>query len=442
MSDPLNCHGEQEETDHDNNSSSKREDSPIQKKGCRTRLPVCQPDKVNINLWSYLKQCIGKELTKITMPVHWNEPLSLLQRITEYMNYAHLLRAAPSMPDPVLRLQQVATFAVSALASNNNRMGKPFNPMLGETYQLEQEDFRIVCEQVCHHPPVSAFHSEGGPNGSDFLFHGSIYPKVKFWGKSIEFQPKGALTVEFPLTGEMFTWSNVNCVVHNIVVGSLWMEHTGTMEIVSHSTGLRAVLSFKPGGWFSGNSDLHCVEGFIIDSEKRKLRFLYGRWTEFICSADPDSLVALLGCKLEKINPDATNLPKHPPLLMGAVPGSTVLWEAAPRPIDSDKYYNFSSFTMKLNEAGQGGALAPTDCRNRPDIRALEEGDLDAAALQKEYLENKQREFRKVYKNKKESEWWTPRWFTQCKNPATNEDDWRSTGQFWEGDFSKCPQIF
>ena len=66
---------------------------------------------------------------------------------------------------------------------------------------------------------------------------------------------------------------------------------------------------------------------------------------------------------------------------------------------------------MKLNEAGQGGILAPTDCRNRPDIRlpsffenfmflfnsddrALEEGDLDMAAAKKEYLENKQREFR------------------------------------------------
>ena len=107
------------------------------------------------------------------------------------------------------------------------------------------------------------------------------------------------------------------------------MEHTGTMEITSHSTGLKAVLSFKPGGWFSGTSDLHCVEGFIIDQNKQKLAFLYGRWTEFLCSADPSSLVALLGCKLEKINPDASNLPKHPPLLLGAVPGSSILWEVS-----------------------------------------------------------------------------------------------------------------
>ena len=42
-------------------------------------------------------------------------------------------------------------------------------------------------------------------------------------------------------------------------------------------------------------------------------------------------------------------------------------------------------------------------------IRALENGDLEVAAKQKEALENKQREFRKPFKGKKESEWWTPR---------------------------------
>ena len=35
-----------------------------------------------------------QELTKITMPVQWNEPISLLQRVAEYMNYAYLLKMA------------------------------------------------------------------------------------------------------------------------------------------------------------------------------------------------------------------------------------------------------------------------------------------------------------------------------------------------------------
>ena len=75
-------------------------------------------------------------------------------------------------------------------------------------------------------------------------------------------------------------------------------------------------------------------------------------------------------------------------------------------------------------------------------FRALEDGDLELAAKQKDLLENKQREYRKPFKNKKESDWWTPRWFEPCKNPATNEDDWRFTGGFWDGDFSKSPHIF
>ena len=38
--------------------------------------------------------------------------------------------------------QYVSAFAVSALASNWDRLGKPFNPLLGETYELQREDFR------------------------------------------------------------------------------------------------------------------------------------------------------------------------------------------------------------------------------------------------------------------------------------------------------------
>lgn len=84
-------------------------------------------------------------------------------------------------------IQSFIGFAVSALASNWERLGKPFNPLLGETYELVRSEFRIICEQVSHHPPVSAFHADA----QDFIFHGSIHPKLKFWGKSVEIQPKG-----------------------------------------------------------------------------------------------------------------------------------------------------------------------------------------------------------------------------------------------------------
>ena len=37
-----------------------------------------RPDK-SINLWSIVKNCIGKDLTKIPVPVNFSEPLSFLQ---------------------------------------------------------------------------------------------------------------------------------------------------------------------------------------------------------------------------------------------------------------------------------------------------------------------------------------------------------------------------
>lgn len=58
--------------------------------------------------------------------------------------------------------------------------------------RLEDLGFRIFCEQVSHHPPISAFHADSPL----FRFYGSIHPKLKFWGRSIEIQPKGIVTLE------------------------------------------------------------------------------------------------------------------------------------------------------------------------------------------------------------------------------------------------------
>ncbi|KAF2351752.1 Oxysterol-binding protein [Trinorchestia longiramus] len=111
----------------------------------RTRLPAPQfPSAGDFSLWSVLKQGIGKELSKITMPVVFNEPLSFLQRVTEYLEYANLMNKAIYEDDPVNRMQYVMAFAVSGLASNWERLGKPFNPLLGETFELQHPDYRWV----------------------------------------------------------------------------------------------------------------------------------------------------------------------------------------------------------------------------------------------------------------------------------------------------------
>lgn len=72
-----------------NNGGSSTGITTMPKRKRRTRVP----DKPNypLNLWSIMKNSIGKELSKIPMPVNFSEPLSMLQRLTEDYEYAHIL---------------------------------------------------------------------------------------------------------------------------------------------------------------------------------------------------------------------------------------------------------------------------------------------------------------------------------------------------------------
>ncbi|XP_063738329.1 oxysterol-binding protein-related protein 2-like isoform X1 [Eleginops maclovinus] len=448
-------------------SSQKNNGSVPQENGIkkhRTSLPAPMFSRNNISVWSILRKCIGLELSKITMPIAFNEPLSFLQRITEYMEHTYLINRACTMPDSIERMQAVAAFAVSAVASQWDRTGKPFNPLLGETYELTREDqgFRLLSEQVSHHPPVSAFHAESLVG--DFVFHGSIYPKLKFWGKSVEAEPKGTITLELLKHNEAYTWSNPYCCVHNIILGKLWIEQYGTVEIVNHSTGDKCVLNFKPCGMFG--KELHRVEGYIQDKSKKKHCVIYGKWTECMWSVDPQAYEAHK--KSEKRgdnkkhkseeqegaeNDDADDMPDTQETVC-VVPGSTLLWRIDSRPAHSTQMYNFTNFAMSLNELepGMEATLAPTDCRFRPDIRAMENGLMEEASQEKERLEEKQRTSRKE-RAKDEEEWNTRpsvsvsrssliKWFQMGTNPYTNASAWLYTGGYFNRNYQDLPDIY
>jgi len=40
-------------------------------------------------------------------------------------------------------------------------VSKPFNPLLGETFELVKDGFELIAEQVSHHPPITAVHCQG-----------------------------------------------------------------------------------------------------------------------------------------------------------------------------------------------------------------------------------------------------------------------------------------
>lgn len=132
-----------------------------------------------------LKSMIGKDMSKMTLPVTFNEPTSLLYRVVEDMEYTDLLNSAAERSDSTERMVYVAAFAASEYASTIGRVAKPFNPLLGETYEYVRPDkgYRFFIEQVSHHPPVGAAFAESAKwdyyvssaaKTSFFLSHGYV----------------------------------------------------------------------------------------------------------------------------------------------------------------------------------------------------------------------------------------------------------------------------
>ncbi|XP_072113631.1 oxysterol-binding protein-related protein 1-like isoform X1 [Mobula birostris] len=451
---PLNC------TNTERSNMSEQENrgtKPVPANGItkyRTSLPAPMFSRDDFSIWSILRKCIGMELSKIAMPVIFNEPLSFLQRLTEYMEHTYLIHEAVNSQTSLERMQCVAAFAVSAVASQWERTGKPFNPLLGETYELVRPDlgFKLISEQVSHHPPISAFHAEG--LHQNFAFHGSIYPKLKFWGKSVEAEPKGIITLELNKHNEAYTWSNPTCCVHNIIVGRLWIEQYGNVEIINHKSGEKCILNFKPCGLFG--KELHKVEGYIQDKSKRKLCAIYGKWTECLWCVDANTFdshkkndkknseekkSSKSSVAPERSEPDDMPLPDTLESVQ-VIPGSRLLWKISPRPPNSEKMYNFTNFAMSLNELDKEmeNVIAPTDCRLRPDIKAMENGDIDLASEEKKRLEEKQRAARK-HQAKTDTEW-KIKWFHQGTNPYVGASDWLYSGGYWDRNYSQCCDIY
>lgn len=421
----------------------------------RRCLPANMFSRDEFSIWHILRQCIGKELSKITMPVIFNEPLSFIQRLCEYMEYSRLLQRASMVEESIKRLEMVTAFAISALASQLERLGKPFNPLLGETFEYKREDlgFHWISEQVSHHPPQSAFYASGTDPNSPFHFRGCVHPKLKFWGKTVEIEPKGVIRTDFPNHDEYYTWSNPKCSVHNIVVGKLWMEQHGVMKIVNHKTGERCVVTFKPYSWFK--NDLNKVEAVIYDSENRPVRYIHGNWTKYVYVLDEEANQSYLASMTSGEASTKTKKKKKVPTnndedLMSDVLSALAeddsydcrcLWQVEARPECSTKMYNMTEFAMTLNQPDVNGySVPPTDSRLRPDMRNLENGNIDGATSEKHRLEEAQRARRKA-RNKKNDKW-EPRWFELVHNSETKSDEWTFKPYYMNRDWTNSPKIF
>ena len=98
---------------------------------------------MKMNIWSILKDSIGKELYKLTVPVNFIEPLSMLQRLSENFQYAETLNKASKEIRGYMRLALVSAFCIGGFSYSQFRTLKFFNPLLGETFELMDSNLKF-----------------------------------------------------------------------------------------------------------------------------------------------------------------------------------------------------------------------------------------------------------------------------------------------------------
>ena len=342
----------------------------------REQLPVLRDPRVKLDIWGILKNNIGKDLSQMTLPVHFNEPLSLLQKQAESMEYFEFLKKANHCDNQYLRLMYVFAFLYMGGTNIPNRMKKPFDSVIGETFEIVIDDIRYISEQVSEDPPIIAYHCES----NDFIYFGDFYMKNKLSIAGFEFIILGNLEITLKKTNETFkVTKDAHFSLHNYIIGNPYLWINGEFELVNTKTNDKVNVMYKPKGWTSKN-DFE-VSGNLKNAGNETKYQLFGKWDSFLSATDSETKNEIrIASKIES-------------------------------PKDCELQYYFSKFSINLNHLSKEmiGCVAPTDTRFRPDQRAYENGNMELASQEMNKIEVNQRNILKQYKDKNMK--WKPVWF-------------------------------
>lgn len=330
--------------------------------------------------WKMMQKYVGSDITSmVTLPVMIFEPMTMLQKMAELMEYSYLLDLADECEDPSMRLVYASSWAISVYFAYQ-RTWKPFNPILGETYEMVNHGgMTFISEQVCHHPPMSAGHAEN----EHFIYDITSKLKTKLLGNSVDVYPVGRTRVTLKKDGVVLDLVPPPTKVNNLIFGRTWIDSPGEMIMTNLTTADKVVLYFQPCGWFG--SGRYEVDGYVYNAAEEPKILMTGKW---------NTSMSYQPCDLEGEPLPGTEMKE--------------VWKVADVPPNDKHQYTY--FAHKLNSLDTAPKkLLASDSRLRPDRYALEVGDLSTAGTEKSSLEEKQRAEKRDREAK--GHHFVPRWF-------------------------------
>lgn len=157
--------------------------------------------KAKVSIWQVIHDNVGKEFAQIGVPVYFNDPLNLMQKNAQFAEYYEvMLQKANNESDPLKRMAYVMVCCITFATHLEKQTTKPFNPLVGETFEYENDDLVFLAEQVMAQPPVIASYCRSKRNTFTVWANSTI--KSKFNGKNLVLHETGKTFIELPKWGE------------------------------------------------------------------------------------------------------------------------------------------------------------------------------------------------------------------------------------------------
>jgi len=353
------------------------------------------------------------DLLKTSLPVKLFEARSYLQKLTDPFIFTRHLDSAASAVDPIVRMQCIITAMVAGYHRAFLNWAKPFNPILGETWEASLADgTSIFLEQVSHHPPVSAFQMVGAHGR--YYFHGIARPSLTYKANAIKTQGKGHRCIEFADGGVVEVTFPAYYIRGLLYTSTPRAEVGGTAEFIDRKNGLKGVINLgkvegaAPGSLLARPDG---VSGTIYRTSSGQGTSQSGApQTANVCSDEgasgsnyipsrPKSSLSGRSILRMALRPTAS--------FHGSVSDGeeTVVRIPVARcqgnwlsHLDWDGQRMWTLHEEPVHEWIPNPDPLPSDCRFREDLRRLAEGDVDGAQAAKESLENMQRADAKLRK--------------------------------------------
>lgn len=235
----------------------------------------------------------------ISLPVEGFTPESFLERIASLTGYApKILQKASKCQSAVDRF--VLSFCYGFTSSLvYAKMKKPFNPILGETYQALVDGCPVYLEQISHHPPISSLFMKG----RGYTIYQRFQPSIQMgFNKGIA-SDDGHLDLYFQsMTPNRIIYRPATSHILGVVFGDRKYTFTKSSSLVDEANHLITVIKWQRNknaenqlgkfyDYFEGeviqmknHVDLSNLENvkFTKENIEKRYGYIYGRWTKQI----------------------------------------------------------------------------------------------------------------------------------------------------------------